>query len=484
MLPARLWPAFSVVIMLYLPIEAQARQQDAETTGPMLKTAVTVVDETGKPIEGATIKVNGLRPNVNPGALHAAWTVDRGPAPVAKTNSEGKAWILYPKFVIEDMLTGAISFRVTHPDYVAYSHTNYPVDGPREPIRLQCGAILQVRGFVDQDGSRRILEDIFALARATTGLVASGRTGGWAPQRDGWLETTRLPPGGVLVMLACFPSQGRALFSRSVAVWLARQRVMKQELKLSPGTRLEGRLDDSVPRPVRNGVVIAHCFRVQAGVTEPFLEAFRSFCWSDWTDVSEDGTFVFDSLPMDRVELIALCDGYRSKSPDAAKRSVTIARPQTLFLTSSIVQVELETEQTAIAEIRLTNPVGEPVSGAQVGFAPNVRWNDRASTIFGSKPSRTRDVITTTTALDDRYRDQRLYTSKSDEEGVAVVKNLPAGRITYSIKHNRYTLPGRPVFGNLKMPFSTIELEAGKRTVANVVLIEKGADTPSGPGDD
>jgi len=456
-----------------MSFEANAKQQDMQSTDSMLTTIVTVVDESGEPIEGATIEVDGLRPVIRPGALHAKWSVDRGPAPVSQTNSDGKALVRYPKFLTEDMLTGAISFSVTHPNYVAYRTTNYPVDGPNNPIRLQQGAIFRVRGFVEENGSKRIVENIFPMARAIKGQNAYGSSGGWALQKDGWLETTKLPPGGVLIMLACIPKQGQDLFSLTNSVWLQRQGEIAQELELTPGTRVEGKLDDSVPRPIKNATVIAYCFPIQPGVTDPFRKSMRSFAWRDWTDISEDGTFVFESIPKGRVEMIALCDGHRSKSP--VKRRP--GWPQTFNLAENTVKVELEMEQTATAEIHITNSDGEPIQDAEVYFYPNVRWNDWMSTIFGKKPSRTRDIITRKEEPEYTYKAVKLYTSISDKNGIAVVKNLPSGKNNYSIKHEKYTIPARI---NVRIRSESIELESGERAVANVVLIEKGTDTLSG----
>ena len=78
-----------------------------------------------------------------------------------------------------------------------------------------------------------------------------------------------------------------------------------------------------------------------------------------------------------------------------------------------------------------------------------------------------------------------LYTSTSDEKGVAVVTDLPSGRNSYSIVHEKYVFPAQPSIGNRKWKHrrASIELKSGERTVTNAVLIEKGMDSLGGGTD-
>src|SRR5262245_5214732 len=79
-----------------------------------------VVDAAGKPIAGAVVVPDGLRAKGNASSGHYGWRcasmgVSNSPA---MTDADGYARVPYPKYVIERLETGEISFSVNHPDYV------------------------------------------------------------------------------------------------------------------------------------------------------------------------------------------------------------------------------------------------------------------------------------------------------------------------------------------------------------------------------
>ncbi len=87
-----------------------------------------------------------------------------------------------------------------------------------------------------------------------------------------------------------------------------------ENIEVLPGVRLDGRLAEQVPRPVKNVMVMAYCapLPIETAVDQDYVDFL---IWSDWTEIREDGTFTFDSLPQKgKVQVIALCDGWIGKT--------------------------------------------------------------------------------------------------------------------------------------------------------------------------
>src|SRR5262249_5290594 len=80
---------------------------------------IQVLDESGRPVQAATIAPDGLRPEK--GGCHDLWSSGlegSGLKPtVVQTDSDGYARVRYPFYVEERLETGEISFAVDHPDF-------------------------------------------------------------------------------------------------------------------------------------------------------------------------------------------------------------------------------------------------------------------------------------------------------------------------------------------------------------------------------
>src|SRR5207244_11842870 len=77
-------------------------------------------------------------------------------------------------------------------------------------------------------------------------------------------------------------------------------------LELKRGAAVRGRLDESVPRPVVNGRVIATVFPIG------FSPEKNPPQWHTWTVARPDGRFEFASLPAGDLEIAAICQGFIS----------------------------------------------------------------------------------------------------------------------------------------------------------------------------
>ena len=82
------------------------------------------------------------------------------------------------------------------------------------------------------------------------------------------------------------------------------------DVPLKPVQRIEGALSDDVPRPITNGRIK---FRTLNRSAED--ERVR---WFSWVPIRSDGTFAVEAWPTgEKIQLIALCDGYIAKSGKA-----------------------------------------------------------------------------------------------------------------------------------------------------------------------
>ncbi len=265
---------------------------------------------------------------------------------------------------------------------------------------------------------------------------------------------------------------------------------------LKPGIRLQGRLDASVPRPITAGCVELYInegegHRVQSG---------DNWTWEDTAIVNEDGTFVFESLPQGgHAQLAALVDGFQSTKPspealraylqehDAGELSLVdpaVERgdafwPHLVSLASDqdSVEVELPCMPTASLDVLVVNPLGRPIVGASVHFNPNGYF------LGGELFIPATQGFTSGALLRRRGQDQwkRLYEwagvsflrTKTDESGIARVRNLPAGeRESYRVEAEGYVMPAHPTSTpstpESAMRYATAELVGGqiiRRTV-------------------
>ena len=66
----------------------------------------------------------------------------------------------------------------------------------------------------------------------------------------------KLSPGGHLLQLMGRLPSGEIVYSEGFAFTAEKGKDYNFALEMKPGIRLEGRLDDQVPRPVKNGRVL------------------------------------------------------------------------------------------------------------------------------------------------------------------------------------------------------------------------------------
>lgn len=449
---------------------------------------IKVVDPAGKPVAGAVIKPDGLRPKKNGG--HYMWTERRfkvKPVPVT-TDANGLARISYPHFVLERLETEEVSFAVDHPDFCPvrpfrtvnaappanakakdklkywFKRITRQVATKPAPVVLQPGAIVKLRGYLD--AKDKPLKQVHAQ-------IDDGWQGKefWQETTDGARISRRISAGAHHVRLVYLPEKGRAHFSDVASFTLLAGQTNDFQLPVKPGLRLAGKLDEYVTRPVTNGRVVLEVFSDAGSAgTDPLN-------WMAWQPVGPDGSFVFESLPPGRVEIIALCDGFVSQNSPDDKRG-NPRTPQLVQLDNEENMIALRMEPTATCEITVIDDKGQPLEGAAVAFWPNIIWNKRGTTIFAEYLHNTEDFYRTGLRPDwTRMWDskERLFHAISDKQGIAVVRNLPAFRQSFNVSHPQYEMPINRTSGNNDRQ-AKVDLQPGETSKTTVTMQKLGTE--------
>ncbi len=248
---------------------------------------------------------------------------------------------------------------------------------------------------------------------------------------------------------------------------------------MNPGINVLGKLDSSVPRPVKNGKVYFRSYLplnedTEVGTEEVSGDLFLKVRY-DQVDVNPDGTFKIDSLPLDsRLEFVADCDGYVSQCRSGKlKNGRRMTYPQFCVVSNKNELISVQMEKAGSCEVHVINKNGEPVPNAEVACCPNIIVPGGAS-MFGStnrlnyhshikllseshhKSDWVENIFKN---KDGKYS----YESKTDQFGIAVIKKLPAGGLEpFDVEHDNY----QPSYENERL------LKKGKK-VDFIVMLKK-----------
>ena len=420
---------------------AQEVEKDAPPKVEMQTLKVLVRDQDRHPLDGATVIPLGLR--TKPQNLCPWNTMQYGPVPEVLTGEDGIAKVPYPKYIRDKIETGLLNLKVTRPNFVARA-TDISVHATEPKLQLERGYRIALTA-IDAQSQERIKTNLYAVTSFQT-------KGKWQLAKNGMLASPTLARVPCIVRLVHFTDGQPTLFSKWIEIKPdQRDRILKKDVKLSLGVRVEGKLDDAVPRPIRNGYVSAFCAR----------KAVPGGCWNRWqwseqAEIKQDGTFVFESLPNDEVmQLIGLCDGWvpgkaklddvKKHFPNKARRvdedndSVTL--PQLLKTEADRSDVVLPMLPAKDIKVIVLDPEGKPLPNATVGCYPNQYYFGGISTSLGAGSS-TRDTIVEQKTWTGKLKGNP-YEAVTDNSGTGFVKSLPdtrSARLLY-VHHDDYELP-------------------------------------------
>jgi hypothetical protein len=437
---------------------------------------VRVVDPAGKPIKDAIIKPYALRGS---DGGHYGWSTNFAiHSKEVRSNEKGLARVEYPTYLIEGIRCTEVTFTIEHPNYSSddpsvavpaplpstapliekFNHMRLRLNkkGPAQDIKLRPGAVLILSGHIS--GAATPVEKIFAIASTSSGVF---RENFW--HRDGpRLLTGQMPPGSLFLQLVHRGPDGTNYFSEVQLMSIKSGETNQLDLSLRPGIQISGRLDDNVPRPIRNGLVSLRTIKLREKDINPLM-------WSDYQEVNADGTFQFKAVPPGRIEILVLCDGFISKNPTNAFR---ITQPQVYNLTKS-AELNIEMEPTGTAQVRVLDPDGKPLPNAQVSFWPNERWAEWSAWVLGTSFYRTADILQD--SRDDSWRhisrSIRDFRATTDSNGLAQINEIPSGAEGFSVSHNDYVLPI-----NKDRRTDQITIIAARTNYATAKLQHKGKD--------
>lgn len=429
---------------------------------------VVVLDIEGNPIEGATIEPTGLRARGILRVNQYMWRPEvHGARTTAATDSTGQALVRYPVEVLpgEDLLTDEIAIVVAHPGFGPTS-VEIPVAGTAAPIQLERAARAEVSAYFGED--RQPVTEVVP----TLSVRASAGADPWTIDESGTIEFARLAPGPRLLQLSGRLPSGEIVHSEPFAFAVESGEHRRFELEMRPGIRLEGRIDESVPRPVTSGRVIVS---VRPDEGSPSVAGrgslHRGFgsvrFWTSYREIERDGSFVFESLPAGEVGVIVYGDGFISKSE--ADSFPGIAYPQTLSLRPPVTSIEVVAESTATLQVTASTREGEPVEGATVRVWPNVYgMGEIGTSIFGEARSLVEGNFRRLPSLPELS-----YSAKTDGNGVAVLSNVPHFTRSMAIEHPEFEAP---VHAENYTRNVAIELFPGERTEVKIALQPKGTE--------
>lgn len=420
-----------------------------------------VKNDKGEPIPGALVQVGSL---ADLRGNHGSLSLDRG----VPADELGKIKIKLP--------TGTTSFwlDVEAENYVRFNE-RFKLCEDIE-VKMKSGRIVRVRATNENN---KLLPDAFPLVER-----ASITHREFEKQADGTQVSPLLPPSRrwMWVVDGSDPDTP-ILFSDLIdledKMTVDEEGFVHPQLKI--GTRLEGVLGDEVPRPVKNGFV--HVF--VRGLEQ---NAQRGLEWSEHTRIKPDGTFVFESLPRDtHARILVLCDGWQSVSttreaveayakqhgaPSAQQIEWAFQwdkhrpqqKPQLYHLDSarSPIQIKVPCRQTAALDVRVVDPAGKPIIGAEVSISPNVKlfgdniipgWEMYTNNLVRKNGQGNISVVIgpghdpVISPKPDNFATfaSRSYLHvKTDENGLARVRNLPNLSESFEVEANGYVMSAFP----------------------------------------
>jgi hypothetical protein len=462
-------------------VPAQARGENKPVflpivwgTGPLavdLKRAVNfevrVLDSDGAPIKGASVMLGTITDGKG---VTASLPMIGG----SLSDALGAATVKIPAG------TKKVGLTTTAPGFAKDRH-DFNTQGSPE-IKLKRGRVVTVRA-VDADGM--VLEDAFPILQNSRIL---GRE--FVKQADGTHQSPVVNLDRRWMQVVASVPNRPLLFSGLVDV--SNERLAGadgvMELGLRPGVLLEGRLDDSVPRPVKNGfvelmIVQGNDYRIERGGLQ----------WQDTVAIKPDGTFTFVSVPPGgHAQLFALGEGFQTTNPteqemrkyfaenNAGEDAVIAAAlrrpdilPQLVRLDSEHVQVTLPCRETAGLDVRVIDPAGNPVAGATGSFNPNGYFLPGELFIPGTEHS-TRAMVASGAngilALAGLVADspasfirRSFLQVESDDEGMIRFRNLPSRKDSYEIEADALVMAAHPTsLASDPQRFALVNLKDGE----------------------
>jgi hypothetical protein len=169
-------------------------------------------------------------------------------------------------------------------------------------------------------------------------------------------------------------------------------------------------------------------------------------------------------VPPGGLDVIVHGDGFASKDGGAFGHGFAV--PQAFPLEAPTTRIVVATEPTATLEFTAKTKDGKPVEGARVGINPNVI---RMGGIFGDMGS-SEEPFNKLAPLP-----VEPYSSKTDKDGVAVIRNVPACTRGLDVEHPQFQVPLQDP-NRWRDRTVRASFKAGETNRLTMVLEPKGTD--------
>ena len=410
----------------------------------------SVTDAEGEPVAGAIVQVSSLTDRAGQSfsfLMFDTW----------KTNERGEISLVLPD--------GSSEFRVAvKAENFAHFRDEFRT-AEKITVQLTSGTTVRVRAIGPDE---RALPDAFPMVEDSNIL---GRE--FVKQQDGTHQSPTLNPDRRLMRVVDGSDAGQPiLFSDVIDIYdyMAIDEDGTYDVTLQPGTRLEGQLSDDVPRPIKNGFVHA---AVREGDDHKIAGFNQSgLVWHEYTTINEDGTFVFESLPRNaHAQIFAICEGWQSSDPSrdelmAYNQQYNIvteekinelvrrynSRPQLIHLDHSQnpVQMNVPCRQSAMLDLRVVDPQGQPLPNAAGSMSPNlIFFGDLVIPgyeFWTDKLVRDDGVVRMAGVMDpfQKFTTESFLDPVADADGVVHFRNLPNLSDSFEVEAEGYVMAAYP----------------------------------------
>lgn len=459
--------------------ETDSSKKQNAAANPKIETVecrVRVIDSEGQPVKGAEVTPSGFRTHERPSTGYGWHEPSFGPQPHVKTDAAGIAVIKVPKFASDELKISKVGWLVDHRDYVI-SNDEHEIGANPAEVQLKDGYRIAATA-IDADSQAMVKSHLYARL----GGIRRSRHREWTLAKSGILVSRVFDEDQFTLRLIHLPPDKPARFSELITIDQpeVNGRVFLKKLPLKRGTRVQGRLNDAVPRPVTGGKVAAF---ISAGTQHNDQGKSQLWYWHDRTDIKPDGSFELASLPRgDIVQLIAVCDGWVSTSPKKAEIAAVVpwrydrhidnmTLPQVFSLDEATIEPTIRMSAAATCEVKVVDPRGKQLAGAEVSMWPNHYMLRYGSTILGNG-SRSAELLRALEKGPDIKSTSTWnnpFIATTNAEGIAVIRNLPGSdNIGLHVAYKNFVQQTKD-----NLPFTYVGLKSGETTGISIRMEPK-----------
>jgi hypothetical protein len=420
------------------PVSALSPANDRE----WLVMTARILDSDGNPVAGASVRPTAF--NLENG-WYLQWPDQGSPFGERRrtvSDADGNVEVRFPQSVKVQKLLRVVdgSAVIVHPDFCSKGFTfRRQLDKPQQvcDVKLERGVRLRIAGVAP--GNSEPLSHCHVLLEG--GDTAEPE---FVAEPDGWLQSMTVTDERRWFRVVRAVPGKPPEFSKSSAWPSDDPRSRTAQVEIHPGVRVTGKLSDNVARPILRGHVLACCGSHVHHNDEGVVQVRQPFFWYETVPITEEGTFEFASLPAGYLgQFYAFANDSISAQPSLAAfetcrhwfgvqdlmQEPAYRYGQILRLAGTRSAITLEMETACEVQFKCTSSAGKPLAGIEIQACPN-QWTCGLSTTVFCTYSSSLDQLLGVPA--DESPARRPFNVKTNEDGEAVIRNLPRGLHYYA----------------------------------------------------